>query len=86
MTKLHLGLTPWNFSDLAAPSLCSQAQFAEQCGYQSLWLPENHFGANALPDPLTLLAAVAGATKTIKLGTTSYLPVSYTHLTLPTKA
>ena len=73
MTKLHLGLTPWNFSDLSAPSLCSQAQFAEQCGYQSLWLPENHFGANALPDPLTLLAAVAGATQTIKLGTTSYL-------------
>lgn len=73
MTKLHLGLTPWNFSDLSAPSLCAQAQFAEQCGYESLWLPENHFGANALPDPLTLLASVAGVTSTIKLGTTSYL-------------
>ncbi|NCF33234.1 MAG: LLM class flavin-dependent oxidoreductase [Proteobacteria bacterium] len=73
MTKLHLGLTPWNFSDLSASSLCAQAQFAEQCGYQSLWLPENHFGANALPDPLTLLASVAGVTSTIKLGTTSYL-------------
>lgn len=71
--KLHLGLTPWNFSDLSAPSLCEQAQFAEDCGYQSLWLPENHFGENALPDPLTLLASVAGATKSIKLGTTSYL-------------
>ena len=73
MSKLHLGLTPWNFSDLSAPSLCEQAQFAERCGYESLWLPENHFGENALPDPLTLLASVAGATTTLKLATTSYL-------------
>ena len=70
---LHLGLTPWNFTQLDASSLCSQAQFAEQCGYQSLWLPENHFGEQALPDPLTLLASVAGVTSTIKLATTSYL-------------
>ncbi len=70
---LQLGLTPWNFGDLSAPSLCEQAQFAERAGYGSIWLPENHFGANALPDPLTLLASVAGATGQIKLGTTSYL-------------
>ncbi len=73
MTTLHLGLTPWNFADLSAISLVQQAQFAEQCGYQSIWLPENHFGENALPDPLTLLASIAGATKNIRLGTTSYL-------------
>ncbi|XOV84643.1 MAG: LLM class flavin-dependent oxidoreductase [bacterium] len=73
MNNLHLGLTPWNFSDLSAMSLCEQAQFAESCGYESIWLPENHFGANALPDPLTLLASVAGATQSIRLGTTSYL-------------
>lgn len=72
-TLVHLGLTPWNFGDLSAVSLCEQAQFAETCGYQSLWLPENHFGENALPDPLTLLASVAGATQSIRLGTTSYL-------------
>ena len=71
--KLHLGLTPWNFSDLSAPSLCEQAQFAEAHGYESIWLPENHFGENALPDPLTLLATIAGATTKIRLGTTSYL-------------
>jgi len=70
---LHLGLTPWNFGDLGAQSLCEQAQFAEANGYASLWLPENHFGDNALPDPLTLLAAVAGVTSTLRLGTTSYL-------------
>ena len=73
MSDLHLGLTPWNFADLSAPSLCEQAQFAERMGYESIWLPENHFGENALPDPLTLLASVAGATRTILLGTTSYL-------------
>ena len=71
--QLHLGLTPWNFADLSAPSLCAQAKFAETSGYDSIWLPENHFGENALPDPLTLLAAVAGATSTLRLGTTSYL-------------
>ena len=73
MAELHLGLTPWDFSDLSAPSLARQAQFAEACGYESIWLPENHFGENALPDPLTLLAGVAGATESIRLGTTSYL-------------
>lgn len=73
MPPLHLGLTPWRFSDLSAPSLCDQAQFAEACGYQSIWLPENHFGEQALPDPLTLLASVAGVTSNIRLGTTSYL-------------
>jgi len=71
--KLHLGLTPWNYRDLSARSLCDQATFAESRGYDSIWLPENHFGENALPDPLTLLAAIAGATSTIRLGTTSYL-------------
>ena len=70
---LHLGLTPWNFANLSAPSLCRQASLAEQYGYESIWLPENHFGEHALPDPLTLLAAVAGATERIRLATTSYL-------------
>lgn len=73
MQPLHLGLTPWDFSNLNAPNLCRQAKLAEELGYESLWLPENHFGENALPDPLTLLASVAGATENIRLGTTSYL-------------
>lgn len=73
IADLHLGLTPWHFADLSAPSLTRQARLAEEMGFHSIWLPENHFGPNALPDPLTLLAAVAGATSSIKLGTTSYL-------------
>ena len=73
MSDLKIGLTPWEFSDLSAESLVKQARFAEKQGYDSIWLPENHFGTNAIPDPLTLLAAVAGGTQKIRLGTTSYL-------------
>ena len=69
---MHLGLTPWH-SDRTAKSLIEQAVFAEQLGYESFWLPENHFQENAIPDPLMLLASVAGATNTIKLATASYL-------------
>lgn len=68
-----LGLTPWNFNDLSATSLAGQARFAESVGYESFWLPENHFNASAIPDPLMLLASVAAATTTLRLATSSYL-------------
>ena len=42
-------------------------------GFDSFWLPENHFNPHAIPDPLMLLAAVAAATDRIRLATTSYL-------------
>ncbi len=70
---MKLGVTPWDFSDLGAKSLSAQAAFAEQLGYESFWLPENHFNPNAMPDPLMLLASVAAATDHIRLATTSYL-------------
>ena len=70
---LALGLTPWDFSSLSAASLSAQAVFAEELGYQSFWLPESHFNGQAIPDPLMLLAAVAAATRTIRLATTSFL-------------
>lgn len=73
LSHLKLGLTPWNFLDRSAQSLTKQAVFAESCGYESFWLPENHFVPNALPEPLLLLAAVAAGTSSIKLATTSYL-------------
>ena len=72
-TVLELGLTPWDFSSLSAVSLSAQAAFAEARGYQTFWLPESHFNAQALPDPLMLLASVAAATRTLRLATTSYL-------------
>lgn len=70
---MRLGLTPWNFADLAADTLTEQARFAEARGYDSFWLPENHFNERAIPDPLMLLAGVAAGTATIRLATTSYL-------------
>jgi len=70
---VHLGLTPWDFSDPGAGNLQEQAAHAERLGYESFWLPENHFNPGAIPDPLMLLAGVAGATSRIRLGTTSYL-------------
>lgn len=71
---LHLGLTPW-LAPIGrnAAELVRQAELAEGWGYESFWLPENHFGEGAIPDPLMLLAAVAGATRTIRLATTSFL-------------
>jgi len=71
---LHLGLTPWLVPlGRTAAELARQAQLAESWGYRSFWLPENHFGEGAIPEPLMLLGAVAAATRTIRLGTTSYL-------------
>ena len=70
---MQLGLTPWSFKDMSAAALSEQAAFAESLGYDSFWLPENHFNPQAIPDPLMLLAGVAAATSTIKLATTSFL-------------
>ena len=50
----------------------AKALWLKAGGYESFWLPENHFGGDtAIPDPLMLLAAVAANTETIRLGTTS---------------
>ncbi|MCH8981725.1 LLM class flavin-dependent oxidoreductase, partial [candidate division KSB1 bacterium] len=70
---MKLGITPWDFGDRTAAGLTRQAALAESFGYDSFWLPENHFNTNAIPDPLMLLASVAAGTAKIRLATTSYL-------------
>lgn len=70
---LHLGVTPWHLNPPTAAGIGDQAAFAEANGFQSFWLPENHFGQGALPDPLMLLASAATSTSKIQLATTSYL-------------
>ena len=70
---MRLGVTPWDFKRLDAAGLSAQAARAEGLGYESFWLPENHFNPHAIPEPLMLLAGVAAATRRIRLATTSFL-------------
>lgn len=71
---LHLGTTPWGSGpELSGPELARAGELAERAGFESFWLPESHFVKGANPAPLLRLAAVAGRTETILLGTTSYL-------------
>ena len=72
---MHIGITPWDLgSEHTAGWLAEQGAFAEALGFDSFFLPENHFtGRGAVPEPLMLLAAVAARTSRIALGTTSLL-------------
>jgi alkanesulfonate monooxygenase SsuD/methylene tetrahydromethanopterin reductase-like flavin-dependent oxidoreductase (luciferase family) len=72
---LHLGVTPWSFDAAGlAAGLPEQAARAEALGFDSLFLPESHFGGSAsIPSPLLLLAAAAARTTRLQLGTTSFL-------------
>lgn len=70
---MKVGVTPWDLGRRDAHGLAEQAALAESLGYESFWLPENHFNPGAIPDPLMLLAAVAASTRDIRLATTSYL-------------
>lgn len=74
-TRLHLGLTPWDYdAQISAERVTRQARRAEALGFESFWLPEQHFGGpGANPSPLLLLSAAAAATRHLKLATTSLL-------------
>ena len=73
--RLDLGTTPWCWhSSMHAQGLCAQAELAESMGFDTFWLPENHFGdTRAIPAPMVSLAAVAARTSRLRLGCTSYL-------------
>ena len=72
---MKLGVTSWKITyERDDMNLGRQAQIAEKLGFDSFWLPENHFsGPLAIPSPLMMLAGVAAVTNRIKLGSTSYL-------------
>lgn len=72
---MKIAVTAWRFgTDGLGQELAAQGEVAEAMGFDSFWLPENHFtGPAAIPSPLMLLAAVASRTTNIRLGSTSYL-------------
>ncbi len=72
---MKIGVTAWKFGTAGlADELAEQGEIAERLGFDSFWLPENHFtGPASIPAPLMLLAAIAARTSRIRLGSTSYL-------------
>lgn len=66
-------------SDRRPEEVSSVAQEAERLGFDSLWAPDHVLKVfGPLPDPLTLLAFLAGTTNHIKLGT-AVLVLPYRH-------
>ena len=74
-SDLKIGIGAWlGSSSLTAATIIEQVAKAEALGFHSFWLPESHFSsANNVPAPLLLLAVAAAQTKTLLLGTGSYL-------------
>ena len=70
---MKLGSTLWHTPNFSTREICTQAKFVEDIGFDSFWLPENHFSEAAIPDPLMLLAAASAETTSLKLGTSSLL-------------
>ncbi len=72
---MKVAVTAWRFgTEGLGQELAAQGEVAEAMGFDSFWLPENHFtGPAAIPSPLMLLAAIASRTSKIRLGSTSYL-------------
>jgi len=62
----------WGDSDLRF--LVDTAVEAERLGFQSVWAGDSLL-ARPRGEPLTLLAAVAGATRRVRLGTAVLLPL-----------
>ena len=55
----------WIFHEMV-----EQIQYAEESGFESVWLAEHHFTRfGIVPSPLTLATYVAGRTKKIRIGT-----------------
>ncbi|HEX9094641.1 MAG TPA: LLM class flavin-dependent oxidoreductase [Candidatus Dormibacteraeota bacterium] len=69
----------WADSDLAF--LIEAARHAEKAGFDSVWAGDSLL-ARPRGEPLTLLAAVAGATTRVELGTAVLLPLLRNPLTL----
>ncbi|NRA01064.1 MAG: LLM class flavin-dependent oxidoreductase [Myxococcales bacterium] len=78
-SAVRVGVTPWGSSAPARDAdwmtqVAGHAETADQLGFESFWIPESHFQrSRACPAPLLLLAAAAARTRSLRLGTSSYL-------------
>jgi alkanesulfonate monooxygenase SsuD/methylene tetrahydromethanopterin reductase-like flavin-dependent oxidoreductase (luciferase family) len=71
---LRLGLALGGPSDaLSWQKTIDVAVWADQHGFDSIWLPEGHLRAGATSSPVVALAAIAAVTTRVRLGTTSLL-------------
>ncbi|MEM7252041.1 MAG: LLM class flavin-dependent oxidoreductase [Pseudomonadota bacterium] len=72
---LAIAVGAWAIHEgITAADYAAQGALAEELGFHSYWLPENHFGdQTTLPSPLMTLTAVAATTSRLGLGTGSYL-------------
>jgi probable F420-dependent oxidoreductase len=77
--KIGLSLCPevGRFDDL-----WEQARFAEELGYDSVWLPEHHLMRGYMPAPLLGLASVASITTRVQIGTDVLIAPFYTPVRL----
>jgi alkanesulfonate monooxygenase SsuD/methylene tetrahydromethanopterin reductase-like flavin-dependent oxidoreductase (luciferase family) len=69
---MEFGLAPIQSNPTFEPML-EQAALAEELGFATLWAHEHHSQAMMYPDPLMALAAMAGVTRRIGLGTNMLL-------------
>ena len=69
---MKFGLAPTQ-SEPTFDTMCAQARLADDLGFDCLWAHEHHSEGMMYPDPLMTLAALAGETKRIGLGTNMLL-------------
>ena len=69
---MRFGLSPTQSQPLF-DVMCLQAGLAEALGFDVLWAHEHHSGGTTYPSPLMTLAALAGVTRRIELGTNMLL-------------
>jgi len=71
---LRLGLALGGPIDAHSWSATAElAVWADQNGFDSIWLPEGHLRPGATASPVVALAALAAITRRVRLGTTSLL-------------
>lgn len=73
-SPLRLGLALGGPTDAQSWSATADlAVWADESGFDSIWLPEGHLRPGATASPIVTLSAIAAITRRVRLGTTSLL-------------